>query len=701
MSHRSTSPTRLATPNGAVATPSSGEVVRELSERPVELLRFATAGSVDDGKSTLIGRLLYDSKQIFSDQLAHLEQTSERMGHDFLDLSLLTDGLRAEREQGITIDVAYRYFATPHRRFIIADTPGHEQYTRNMVTGASTADLAVVLVDARKGVLAQSRRHAFISSLLHIPHLVVCVNKMDLVDFDEGVFAAIVEDFAAFAARLEVPDVTFIPVSALLGDNVVERSDSMPWYQGPPLLYHLEHVHIASDRNLIDVRFPVQWVIRPRAGGGGAVGGGGAAVGGGAGGGSAVGGGGAAVGGGGGRAYAGQVAGGILRPGDDVVVLPGGQRTTIASIDSFDGPLAEAFPPMSVALRLADELDVGRGSTIVRPHNLPTVSSSFECLLCWMSERALDPARRYTVKHTTRTAALAAVEVRYAIDVTSLHRDEAATTLALNDLGRVRMELASPFVFDSYRRNRVTGSLIVVDEDTHETVAAGVVLDTETEVAPDAGAHTAAAQSPNVKWQRSELTRAQRWASLGHPGATIWFTGLPAAGKSTIASAVEHHLVTAGRPALLLDGDNLRHGLNGDLGFGEDARRENVRRTAHVARLLAESGTVALVSLVSPYARDREAAAGLHTAVDLPFIEVFVDTPLVLCEERDPKGLYARARSGDLCGLTGVDAPYEPPLQPDLVLRSGRESVAEAVERVMGVLGARLLHPPVGVLDGE
>jgi bifunctional enzyme CysN/CysC len=657
----------LATANGALATrTSSEEVFRELSERPVELLRFATAGSVDDGKSTLIGRLLYDSKQIFSDQLAHLEQTSERMGHDFLDLSLLTDGLRAEREQGITIDVAYRYFATPHRRFIIADTPGHEQYTRNMVTGASTADLAVVLVDARKGVLAQSRRHAFISSLLHIPHLVVCVNKMDLVDFDEAVFDAVVEDFGAFAARLEVPDVTFIPVSALLGDNVVERSESMPWYQGPPLLYHLEHVHIASDRNLIDARFPVQWVIRPHSSGGDY------------------------------RAYAGQVAGGILRPGDDVVVLPGGQRTTIAGIDTFDGPLQEAFPPMSVALRLADDLDVGRGSTIVRPHNLPTVSSSFECLLCWMSERPLDPARRYLVKHTTRTAAVGSVEVRYAIDVTSLHRDETATTLALNDLGRVRLELASPLVFDSYRRNRVTGSLIVVDEATHETVAAGVVLDTETEVEPDAGAHTKAVQSPNVKWQRSTLTRAQRWASLGQPGATIWFTGLPAAGKSTIAGAVEHHLVSAGRPAFLLDGDNLRHGLNGDLGFDDAARCENVRRTAHVARLLAESGTVALVSLVSPYARDREEAAALHTAVDLPFIEIFVDAPLELCEERDPKGLYARARAGELCGLTGVDAPYEAPAQADLVLRSGRESVQEAVERVMDVLGARLLHPPLG-----
>jgi bifunctional enzyme CysN/CysC len=651
--------------NGHVATARTTDVFRRLSERPAELLRFATAGSVDDGKSTLIGRLLYDSKQIFSDQLEHLEQTSQRMGHDFLDLSLLTDGLRAEREQGITIDVAYRYFATAQRRFIIADTPGHEQYTRNMVTGASTADLAIVLIDARKGVLAQSKRHAFISSLLRIPHLVVCVNKMDLVDFDQSVFARIVEDFDRFAARLEIFDVTFIPISALLGDNVVERSESMPWYQGPPLLYHLEHVHIASDRNLIDVRFPVQWVIRPRSSGGSDY-----------------------------RAYAGQVAGGILRPGDEVAVLPGGQRTTIAGIDTFDGPLQEAFPPMSVALRLADDIDVGRGSTIVRAHNQPTVSASFECLLCWMSEQPLDPQRRYLVKHTTRTSPVSAVEVRYRIDVDSLHRDTGATALGLNDLGRVRLELSSPLVFDSYRRNRVTGSLIVIDEATNETVAAGVVLDTETEIEEGAAAHSKTSRSPNIKWQRSTLTRRRRWQSLGHPGATVWFTGLPAAGKSTIAGAAEEHLVSAGRPAFLLDGDNLRHGLNGDLGFDEAARCENVRRTAHVARLLAESGTVALVSLVSPYARDREEAAELHTAIDLPFIEVFVDAPLELCEQRDPKGLYARARAGELCGLTGIDAPYEAPSQPDLVLHSGRETVQEAVERVMGALGTRLLHPP-------
>jgi bifunctional enzyme CysN/CysC len=510
-------------------------------------------------------------------------------------------------------------------------------------------------------MLPQSRRHAFISSLLRIPHLVVCVNKMDLVDFDQRVFEGIVEDFEDFAAKLDVPDVTFIPISALLGDNVVERSQSMDWYQGPPLLYHLEHVHIASDRNLIDVRFPVQWVIRPRGKGGSDY-----------------------------RSYAGQVAGGVLRPGDDVVVLPSGQHSKIAGIDTFDGPVDEAFPPMSVALRLEDDIDVSRGSTIVRAQNQPTVASSFECQLCWMSEQPLSSRRRYIVKHTTRTAAVSAVDVRYRIDLDELHRDETASTLELNDLGRVRLELSSPLVFDSYRRNKVTGSLIVIDEATNETVAAGTILDTEVEVEDE----PKSTQSPNVKWQRSELTRRARWESLGYPGATVWFTGLPGAGKSTIAGAVEERLIEAGRPAFLLDGDNLRHGLNGDLGFDEEARCENVRRTAHVARLFAEAGTIALVSLVSPYGCDRDVASGLHAAHDLHFIEVFVDAPLEVCEERDPKGLYARARAGEIKGMTGVDAPYQPPAQPDLVLHSSKEAVDAAVERVMQTLAGRFLHPP-------
>jgi bifunctional enzyme CysN/CysC len=671
MDSTSRSPGAVATGNGKLRAPDTDslladgeEVFRRLTERPTELLRFATAGSVDDGKSTLIGRLLYDSKQVLADQLEHVEQTSRRMGHEFLDLSLLTDGLRAEREQGITIDVAYRYFATAQRRFIIADTPGHEQYTRNMVTGASTADLAIVLIDARKGVVAQSKRHAFISSLLAIPHVVVCVNKMDLVDFKERVFDEIVEDFDAFAARLEISDVTFIPISALLGDNVVERSEAMPWYQGPPLLYHLEHVHIASDRNLIDVRFPVQWVIRPQSAGAPDY-----------------------------RAYAGQVAGGVIRPGDDVVVLPGGQRSKVAAIDTFDGPIEEAFPPMSVALRLEDDIDVSRGSTIVRTHNQPTVSNSFESLLCWMSERPLDTRRRYLVKHTTRAVTLGAIDVRYRIHVDTLHRDESATTLELNDLGRVHMELSSPLVFDSYRRNRLTGSLIVIDEATNETVAAGVILDTEVETGEGGATEAKTERSPNVRWQGTRMTRGRRWETLGHTGATVWFTGLPGAGKSTVAAGVEERLIEAGQPAFLLDGDNLRHGLNGDLGFDEQARSENVRRTAHVARLLAESGTIALVSLVSPYAADRETAAKLHAADELPFLEVFVDAPLEVCERRDPKGLYARARAGELAGLTGVGAPYEPPTSPDLVLDAYQASVGDEVERVCELLIARGLIP--------
>ncbi|HUA10992.1 MAG TPA: adenylyl-sulfate kinase [Solirubrobacteraceae bacterium] len=638
----------------------AAEAFRRLTERPAELLRFATAGSVDDGKSTLIGRLLYDSKQVLVDQVEHVRQASERMGHEELDLSLLTDGLRAEREQGITIDVAYRYFATPQRRFIIADTPGHEQYTRNMVTGASTADLAIVLIDARKGVVAQSKRHAFISSLLGIPHVVVCVNKMDLVEYDESVFNDIVEEFDAFAARLEMPEVTFIPISALKGDNVVERSERMPWYQGPPLLYHLEHVHIASDRNLIDARFPVQWVIRPPANVAGDY-----------------------------RAYAGQLAGGVLRPGDDVVVLPGGQHSTVAAIDTYEGEdlheVDEAFPPMSVALRLKDDIDVSRGSMIVRTQNQPTVASGFECLVCWMSENPLSPQRRYLVKHTTRMVKAGAIEVRYRLDVETLRRDATVTTLELNDLARVHLQLAQPVIFDSYRRNRVTGSLIVIDEATNETVAAGVVLDTEVE----GGEEAPSERSPNVRWQGTRVTREERRAALGHEGATVWFTGLPGAGKSTVAAAVEERLIQHRRPAFLLDGDNLRHGLNGDLGFDERARRENVRRTGHVAKLIADSGTIALVSLVSPYAADRDAVAAQHAADELKFIEIFVDAPLELCEERDPKGLYAKARAGELEGMTGVGAPYERPSEPDLVLGSSSETVEQEVERVMDLLAAR------------
>jgi bifunctional enzyme CysN/CysC len=413
----------------------------------MELLRLATAGSVDDGKSTLIGRLLFDSKAIFEDQLASVERASVQRGHEYTNLALLTDGLRAEREQGITIDVAYRYFATPRRKFIIADTPGHVQYTRNMVTGASTADLAVVLVDARKGVLEQSRRHAYLATLLRIPHLVVAVNKMDLVDWDEERFNTIVADFTEFAGLLEVADVTFVPLSALQGDNVVDRSVNMPWYTGPPLLEYLESVQIAEDRNLVDVRFPVQYVLRPMSGAHHDY-----------------------------RGYAGQVAGGVLKPGDDVVVLPSGLRSQVAAIDTYDGPVDEAFTGMSVTVRLADDLDVSRGDMIVQAGNEPSTSQDVEALVCWMADRPLRQGGRYAIKHTTRWARAVVAELGYRLDVNTLEQDETATELGLNAIGKVRLRITTPLMHDSYSRNRTTGSFILVDEATNATAGAGMIL---------------------------------------------------------------------------------------------------------------------------------------------------------------------------------------------------------------------------------
>jgi bifunctional enzyme CysN/CysC len=413
----------------------------------MEMLRVATAGSVDDGKSTLIGRLLYDTKSIFADQLEAVERTSAARGDEYTNLALLTDGLRAEREQGITIDVAYRYFSTPRRTFIIADTPGHIQYTRNMVTGASTASVALILVDARKGLLEQSRRHAFLASLLRVPHLVLCVNKMDLVDYDQGVFEAIADEFRRFAAKLEVGDLTVIPVSALTGENVVERSAAMPWYQGSSLLHHLEEVYIASDRNLIDARFPVQYVIRPFSGAHHDY-----------------------------RGYAGQVAGGVLKPGDDVVVLPSGLPSRIAAIETRDGPVEEAFPPMSVTVRLEDDIDISRGDMLCRPNNQPSVSQDVEAMVCWLHDEPMRLNGKYALKHTTRAARALVKELRYRLDVNTLHRDETATTLGLNEIGRIRLRSTVPLFTDPYRTNRTTGSFILVDEATNATVGAGMVL---------------------------------------------------------------------------------------------------------------------------------------------------------------------------------------------------------------------------------
>ena len=656
----------------------AGQMVAAGFEQPAAapMLRLVITGSVDDGKSTLIGRLLYDSKQILTDQLEALRAASTRRnGEHALDLSLLTDGLRAEREQGITIDVAYRYFQTAHRKFIIADTPGHERYTRNMVTGASTADLAVILIDVRQGVVEQTRRHAFIASLLGIRHLLVCVNKMDLVNYSQEAFERVEQDFREFCARLEATDVTFIPISAVDGENVVERSEQMEWYQGPALLYHLEHVHIASDRNLIDCRLPVQWVIRPAPG---SDPGGGPAMWPGAGLGAESG---RSARGHDYRAYAGQIAAGVFRAGDPVLVLPSGDETKIASVDSFDGPLHEACAPMSIALRLEDDLDISRGDMICRPHNRPTVDRHLEAVVCWMTDEPAVIGGRYAIKHTTRSARAIVEEVRYRIDVNSLHRDENARQLGLNDIGRVRLRTSVPLIFDEYRRNRTTGSFILIDEATNGTVAAGMIIEAHIE-RPEGDV-------AEVTWDARHLERRARWALLGQRGATVWLTGLPASGKSTIAGALEERLARDGYRAYRLDGDNLRYGLNSDLGFEPGDRAENIRRVAHVASLFADSGTIAIVSVISPYEVDRQLARSVHERGELEFLEVFVDTPLTECERRDPKGQYARARAGKLVGFTGIDAPYERPHQPDVELRPTEQPLEAMVGALVELMRAR------------
>jgi len=619
----------------------------QVLNQPTTLLRLATAGSVDDGKSTLIGRLLFDSKAVMEDQLAAVERTSHERGHDYTDLALVTDGLRAEREQGITIDVAYRYFATAKRKFIIADTPGHLQYTRNMVTGTSTAQLAIVLVDARHGLLEQSRRHAFLASLLGVQHIVLAVNKMDLIDWDQARFEAIREEFHAFAARLDIHDVTTIPLSALNGDNVVTKSDKTPWYDGPALLSHLEDVYIAGDRNLVDVRFPVQYVIRPQTHEHADH-----------------------------RSYAGTVASGVMRPGDEVVVLPSGKTSTITVIHGPTGPVEEAFPPMAVSVSLADDIDISRGDLIARPNNQPVASQEFDAMVCWMADdSALEPGRDYVIKHTTRTTRVRVGALDYRLDVNTLHRDKSATALKLNELGRVTLRSQAPLLLDEYVRNGTTGSFILIDPDTNVTVAAGMVRDT----APVA-TRTA---SPNTVRHQSLVEAGQRLTR----GRTLWFTGLSGSGKSSIAVLVEQKLVENNCPAYVLDGDNLRHGLNADLGFSMADRAENLRRLAHIATLMADAGLTVLVPAISPLEEHRELARKVHTDHGTDFYEIFVDTPLADCEARDPKGLYAKARAGEITHFTGIDSPYQRPKNPDLRL-TPEEPCDELAQRVIDLLDA-------------
>jgi bifunctional enzyme CysN/CysC len=619
-----------------------------------QLLRIATAGSVDDGKSTLIGRLMHDTDSL---PLDHLEAVTDEDG--IADLAALSDGLRAEREQGITIDVAYRFFSTENRSYILADTPGHERYTRNMFTGASNAHVAILLVDARAGVLRQTRRHARIAKLLGIKHFVAAVNKIDLIGFDRDGFARVEEELGHVAARLGEVDLRVIPLAAKLGDNVVHRSDNTPWYTGPTLLEYLENVElVAPQAHASRLRLPVQWVSRPTA----------------------------EVR----RRYTGRLAAGTLSVGDPVISLPAGTRSTVTALDTLDEDRTTAVAPLSVSIELADDIDVGRGDAFISGAEdavPPVLARELDAIVCWFVDSPLRAGDRLALKQTTKSVRATVQELHSRLDPETLDELDGPVELVLNDIGTVTLRTSSIVIADPYDENRDSGAFILIDETSNDTVGAGTIVEAR-EVKP--GNH----QRTDIRWHPSALDRKHRWHATGQPGATIWFTGLPASGKSTVAVAVERALVESGRVAYLLDGDNLRHGLSDDLGFSPGDRAENIRRVGHLTRLLADAGVVALASLVSPLKSDRETARALSEAAKLPFLEVHVATSLSECEKRDPKGLYARARSGELKGLTGVDAPYEPPDDPDLVLDTTNADIDELAAQVISLLNEVSPRPP-------
>jgi bifunctional enzyme CysN/CysC len=617
-----------------------------------ELLRFLTCGSVDDGKSTLIGRLLYDSKMIYEDQLAAVERDSATMGTTGgnFDPALLTDGLKAEREQGITIDVAYRYFSTAKRKFIIADCPGHEQYTRNMATGASTCDLAIILVDARYGVLTQTKRHSFIVSLLGIKHVVVAVNKMDLVEFSEERFEEIKQQYIEFATRLDMKDLHFLPISALKGDNLIDKSPNTPWFDGSTLMHLLENVHIASDRNLIDFRLPVQYVNRPNLDF---------------------------------RGFCGTIASGRIHQGDEVMALPSRKRSRVKSIVTYEGDLDEAFTPMSVTVTLEDEIDVSRGDMLVRPDNVPTSADTFDATVVWLAEEPLVPGKQYFIKQTSRLAPGTVSTLRYRIDVNTLHRED-APTLNLNEIGRCQVKLNQPIAFDGYRRNKGTGAFIVVDRISNVTVGAGMILDRSTADKTD---HWESEADERLQTERSNVTAEERSARFGQQPATLLLTGLAGAGKTTLAFALERRLFDMGRACCVLDGQNMRRGISRDLGFTSGDRSENLRRSSEVAKVLNDAGMICIAAFVAPQEEVRQ-KAGAVVGSDR-FLVVHLAAPIEVCRQRDQEGLYAAADAGDIADFPGVSAPYEEPANADLVLPTHELPVDECVERVMALLGER------------
>ena len=615
-----------------------------------ELLRFSSAGSVDDGKSTMLGHLLHDAKGVYEDQLASIKNASKQMANGEIDYALFTDGLKAEREQGITIDVAYRYFSTPKRKFIVADTPGHEQYTRNMATGASTAQLAVILIDARLGVLTQSKRHLFISSLMGIPHIIVAVNKMDLVDYSEEVFAKIKKDFTEFARKLNIKDLRFVPISALKGDNVASRAENttMPWHKGESLLELLENVYIGSDSNTVDLRYPVQYVLRPNLNF---------------------------------RGFCGQVASGILRQGDEVIALPSGKRSRVKEIVTMDGNLEYALPKQSVTVTLEDEIDISRGDMICRPNNLPQMGRRIEATLIWMSETPMDPQGSYFIKQTTMTSRCRFESLRYKIDVNTLHREK-ADHLELNEIGRVSIVSNRKLLFDPFEQNRATGSFILIDAITNNTVAAGMII--RREIADETPELAPQKEDSRLKRHPDAVSVSERTERLGQIAQTIWITGLVASGKSDLAYALEKDIFKQGGLAYVLDGENMRLGLCRDLDFTACDKAEHIRRVAEAAKLLNDAGVTAICAFVSPFKKARKQAADIIGCER--FREVYVNASLDYCAKHDDKGLYEAAQEGSLKDLSGVNAPYEKPSRPWATYSPEKESKEDCAARILAAL---------------
>ncbi len=609
------------------------------SQEDKELLRFITCGSVDDGKSTFIGRLLWDSKLLYEDQLATLSAESKKVGTQGgdIDFALLLDGLQAEREQGITIDVAYRFFSTDRRKFIVADTPGHEQYTRNMVTGASTADLAVILVDARKGILTQTMRHSFLVSLLGIRKIVLAVNKMDLVDYDEAKFREIQSDYEAFARNLKFDAVKSIPVSALKGDNITDAGENMPWYQGPTLLSFLETVEFGTDLNSKPFRMPVQWVNRPNLDF---------------------------------RGFSGTIAGGTIHPGDTIVEPASGKTSKVDKIITFDGELTEASANQAVTLTLRDEIDISRGDVICEAKNRPASADQFEAKVIWMGDDPLLPGRNYQIKLGSNTATAKVSNLKYKVNVNTME-NLATNTLSLNEVGVCNLALDKALTFDPYSENRQTGSFILIDRFTNATVAAGTI-------------DFALRRADNIHWQSVDIHKAARSEQKGQKASVLWFTGLSGSGKSTIANLVEKKLHAMNKHTYLLDGDNVRHGLNKDLGFTDADRVENIRRVGETSKLMVDAGLITLVSFISPFRSERQMARGLLE--DGEFLEVFVDTPLEICEARDIKGLYKKARAGEIKNFTGIDSAYERPENAEIIIDGAKQSPEDAADHIIEIL---------------